>query len=61
MEEAMKDTELIDRLNQLETPGHIETFTPDEAELLGAFEELALSEDDAIQGAIDLLNDSVKF
>ena len=57
----MKNTDLVDRLNQLETPGHIETFTPDEAELLGAFEELALSEDDAIQGAIDLLNDSVKF
>lgn len=57
----MKNTGLVDRLNQLETPGHIETFAPDEAEFLGAFEELALSEDDAIQGAIDLLNDSVKF
>lgn len=57
----MSNSILIDRLNQLDIPGHVETFTPDEAELLGAFEEFALSEEDAIEGADDLLNDWVKF
>lgn len=57
----MSNSILIDRLNQLDMPGHVETFTPDEAELLGAFEEFALSEEDAIEGADDLLNDWVKF
>jgi len=51
----MDNTDLIARFNQLETPGHNETFAPDEAELLGAFEELALTENDATQGADDLV------
>jgi len=61
MEKAMKNTDLVDRINQLEIPDHIEAFTSDEIVLLGAFEEFALSEDDAIEGAEDLLNDSVAF
>lgn len=57
----MKNNDLIDRLNQLEMPDHIKPFTPDEIVLLDTFEELYLSEDDAIKGADDLLNDSVAF
>lgn len=57
----MKNTDLVDRINQLEIPHHIETLSPDEIVLLAAFEEFALSEDDAIEGAEDLLNDSVAF
>ena len=38
------------------TPGLEVPFDPDEAELVGAFEEDALSHDDAIEGAIDLLD-----
>lgn len=52
----MDNTDLIARFNQLETPGHSEIFAPDEAELLGAFEELALTENDAVQGVNDLVN-----
>lgn len=57
----MKSTDLFDRLNQLEIPDHIKPITPDEIVLLGAFDELDLNEDDAIERVDDLLNDSVAF
>lgn len=37
------------------TPGLEVPFDPDEAELVGAFEEDAMSDADALEGAIDLI------
>ncbi len=54
----MKDLSLQERIDQLPTPGHVETFTPDEAEEVGAFEEDALSLDEAEDSMMDLYEDT---
>lgn len=44
-----------EKLMDAETPGFWAEFSPEEAELVGAFEETALSEADAVASGIDLL------
>jgi len=41
-------------LAAVEIPGHEVECDPEEAELMGAFEEDALSADDALESSIDL-------
>ena len=43
-----------EKLLDMETPGFQAEFTPDEADLLGAFEETALTEQDALDSVIDM-------
>lgn len=51
------NSKLIDeKLLDLNVPGHEVVFDPDEAESLGAFEEKALSMEDAKESSIDLAN-----
>lgn len=47
------DEVLNDKLTDAMTPGFAPEFDPDEAEKAGAFEEDALSEDDALDSCID--------
>ncbi len=48
--------EVIDqKLSDMETPGFEAEFTPPEAEQIGAFEEKALSLQDAIDSTMDQL------
>lgn len=44
---------LLEKLNDAETPGYQAEFDPDEAEEVGAFLEDALSEDDAVDSVQD--------
>lgn len=46
---------VLEKLMDAKTPGFGAEFSPDEAELAGAFEEDALTEKDAVESAIDLL------
>ena len=46
---------LREKLEDMETPGYVVEFDPDEADLVGAFLEDAMSEEDARESAIDLL------
>lgn len=46
---------VIEKMRDAETPGFWAEFSPDEAELAGAFEEDALSLEDAIATDIDRL------
>lgn len=46
---------LLAKLEDLETPGFVGDFDPDEAELVGAFREDALSEQDALESTADAL------
>jgi hypothetical protein len=45
----------LEKLRDAETPGFWAEFSPDEAELAGAFEETALTAEDAIATDIDRL------
>lgn len=45
---------LTEKLADLSIPGFVAEFDPDEAERAGAFEEDALSEEDARESVIDL-------
>lgn len=57
LDELSKATETIrQKLIDALTPGFQAEFDPDEAERLGAFEEDALSEQDAIDSDTDLLD-----
>ena len=57
LKELSKATETIrQKLIDALTPGFQAEFDPDEAERLGAFEEDALSEQDAIDSDTDLLD-----
>lgn len=49
------DQVIKEKLLDAETPGFEVEFSPDEAELLGAFEETALTEKDALDSVIDQL------
>ena len=50
--------ELVTRkLADAETPGAVVEFDPEEAELAGAFQEDALTEEDAIESAVDLTDE----
>lgn len=49
------ETESLEaKLNDVEVPGFAAEFTPAEAELAGAFEESALTLDDAQASAVDV-------
>ena len=43
-----------EKLLDMETPGFQAEFTPEEADLMGAFEETALTEQDALDSVIDI-------
>ena len=47
---------LAEKLIDAMIPGAMVEFDPDEAERIGAFQEDALDEDDAIESSIDLEN-----
>ena len=55
---AKPDTDQViaEKIHDAQTPGFEAEFTPDEAEQAGAFPEEALSEQDAAESAIDLLD-----
>lgn len=46
---------LREKLEDMETPGYLVEFDPEEADLVGAFLEDAMSEEDARESAIDLV------
>jgi len=56
--DAKKDaTEaLLEKLADASTPGYQVEFDPEEAERAGSFIEDALSEEDAMESSVDLLN-----
>lgn len=56
-EEDLKymDEVIHEKLLDMETPGFEAEFSPDEADSLGAFEETALTEKDALDSVIDQL------
>ncbi len=47
---------LRDKLTDVLTPGYAAEFDPDEAEQAGAFQEDALSEQDAAESCLDLVD-----
>ena len=47
---------LHEKLADALTPGYLAEFDPDEAERAGAFAEDALSEREALESALDLMN-----
>jgi hypothetical protein len=49
---------LRDKLTDLLIPGYSVEFDPDEAEQAGAFQEDALSEQDAADSCLDLVDDA---
>ncbi len=49
------DQVIKEKLLDAETPGFEVEFSPDEADLLGAFDEAALTEKDALDSVIDQL------
>jgi hypothetical protein len=53
MSQKQKSDPLLEKMRDLEVPGHEINVEPDEAEALGAFEETALSEEEARESAID--------
>jgi hypothetical protein len=53
-DELTAEAVLNEKLTDLLTPGCIVEFDPDEAERLGAFEEDALSEAEALESSLDL-------
>lgn len=56
--DAKKDAAdvLLEKLADASTPGYQVEFDPEEAERAGAFIEDALSEEDAMESSVDLLN-----
>ncbi|PTN12445.1 conjugal transfer protein TraD [Nitrosomonas aestuarii] len=50
---ATQDPVVLEKLVDAQTPGFQAEFDPDEAQLLGAFFEDALSETDALESCID--------
>ena len=51
-EEGVDQDELDAKLKDLELPGVVMAFDPEEAERLGAFREEALTEEEAMESAI---------
>ena len=47
---------LRDKMTDILTPGYAAEFDPDEAEQAGAFQEDALSEQDAAESCLDLVD-----
>lgn len=47
---------LRDKLTDILTPGYAVEFDPDEAEQAGAFQEDAMSEQDAVESCLDLVD-----
>jgi len=51
-----QDQVILEKLNDAQIPGFQAEFDPAEAQRLGAFEEDALSEEDALDSSIDVNN-----
>jgi hypothetical protein len=60
-EAASAAAALRDKLTDLLVPGYSVEFDPDEAEQAGAFQEDALSEQDAAESCLDLVDDAAAF
>jgi hypothetical protein len=59
-DDLMNATDAIrEKLSDALTPGYQAEFDPDEAERAGAFEEDALSEQDALDSDVDLVDATV--
>ena len=56
VKEIPEDAALQDKLSDALVPGFQAEFDPDEADEVGAFVEDALSEQDALESGVDLLN-----
>ncbi|NOU23532.1 MAG: conjugal transfer protein TraD [Methyloglobulus sp.] len=56
VKEIPEDAALQDKLSDALVPGFQAEFDPDEADKVGAFVEDALSEQDALESGVDLLN-----
>jgi hypothetical protein len=54
--ETSEDAALREKLSDALVPGFQAEFDPDEADRVGAFQEDALSEQDALESDVDLLN-----
>jgi hypothetical protein len=54
--ETSEDAALREKLADALVPGFQAEFDPDEADRVGAFQEDALSEQDALESDVDLLN-----
>ena len=55
-EEAKKMAVLEEKMTDAMTPGFEVEFSPEEADLAGAFVENAISEQDALESVIDLVS-----
>ena len=55
-DETIEGSLVIEKLDDALTPGFSAEFDPEEAESAGAFSEDALSEEDAIESNIDLID-----
>jgi hypothetical protein len=55
-DEASAVAALLEKLDDVFTPGFVAEFAPGEAELAGAFHENALNEADAMASHIDLVS-----
>lgn len=53
MKSAKQGRAVDEKVMAVNAPGEVVEFTPEEAEELGAFEELALSEEDALRSVQD--------
>ncbi len=56
VKEIPEDAALQDKMSDALVPGFQAEFDPDEADKVGAFVEDALSEQDALESGVDLLN-----
>ena len=56
LERAIAIDILVEKMKDAMTPGYQVAFDPEEAERAGAFIEDALSEEDALESAIDLMD-----
>jgi hypothetical protein len=52
---------ILQKLTDADIPGFRVEFDPEEAELLGAFEEDALDEQDALDGSVDLYDGQIEL
>ena len=58
-DQANADAAFFEKLADAQIPGYQAEFDPDEAERAGAFVEDAMSEQDALESQIDLIDSAV--
>lgn len=56
MSQNPKRDPLLEKMRDFEVPCHVIEVDPEEADALGAFEETALTEEEAMESAIDDAN-----